>query len=65
PQTRIDRNFGLYESLPAKHQKLVSEGRIAKGMSKPAVFLALGNPSRKVEGYQDDAGYERWDYTRL
>jgi outer membrane protein assembly factor BamE (lipoprotein component of BamABCDE complex) len=65
PQTRIDRNYSLYESLPPKHQELVHQGRITKGMSKSAVFLALGDPSRKTEGYRDNDHFERWDYTRL
>jgi hypothetical protein len=65
PQSRIDGNYSLYESLPAKHQELVSQGKIAKGMSKSAVFLALGNPSRKSEGFRDDTHFERWNYTRL
>lgn len=65
PQSRIDQNPSLYESLPSKHRELISKGRIAKGMSKSAVFLALGDPNRKTEGFRDDAAFERWDYTRL
>ncbi len=65
PQTRIDRNYTLYEALPAKHRTLVGQGQIAKGMSKSAVYLALGNPGRKSEGFRDNARYERWDYTRM
>jgi outer membrane protein assembly factor BamE (lipoprotein component of BamABCDE complex) len=65
PQARIDRNPGLFESLPANHQELARQGRLTKGMSKPAVYLALGNPSRKSEGFHDNAPFERWDYTRL
>lgn len=65
PQTRIDRDYSLYQSLPPKHQELVQRGEIAEGMSKSAVYLAWGNPSRKVQGHRDDADFERWDYTRL
>ena len=65
PQARIEGNYALYESLPEKHRELVSQGRIDKGMSKSAVYLALGDPSRKVRGFRDDAHFERWDYTRL
>lgn len=65
PQTRIERNMSLYESLPPKHRELVSQGRIDKGMSTSAVYLALGNPSRKTRGFRDDKSFERWDYTRL
>lgn len=65
PQTRIDRNYSLYESLPPRHQELVSQGRIEKGMSKQGVYLAFGQPSRKSEGFRDGASFERWDYTGL
>lgn len=65
PQARIDRNYTLFESLPAKHQALVSQGRIAEGMSKGAVYLALGDPGRKSQGSRDGAAFERWDYVRL
>jgi len=65
PQARIDRNASLYESLSGKHQELVSQGRIAKGMSQSAVHLALGPPSRRIQGFREDASFERWEYTRL
>ena len=65
PQSRIDRNASLYDSLPGKQRELVSRGRIAKGMSQSAVYLALGPPSRKIHGFREDAPFERWDYTRL
>ena len=58
PQIRIDRNYSLYESLSPKHQELVQQGRIAKGMSKSAVYLALGDPSRKVRGYRNDRDFD-------
>ena len=65
PRVRIQHNVSLYEALPAEHKELVHQGRIAKGMSKHAVYLALGRPGRKLRGFRDDAPFERWDYTRL
>ncbi len=65
PQARINRNPSLYDSLPDNHRELVNQGRIAKGMSQSAVHLALGPPNRKIQGFRDDASFERWDYTRL
>ena len=65
PRLRIEQNLSLYESLTGEHKELVHQGRIAKGMSKNAVYLALGGPSRKIRGFRDDASFERWDYTRL
>ena len=65
PTSRIAKNPALYEKLSAKDQKLVSEGRIDKGMTKPAVFLALGHPSSKVEGDKNGKKFEHWNYTVL
>lgn len=65
PQWRITQNTSIYESLSDDHQKLASKGRIAKGMTEPAVYLALGNPARKIRGYRSDAPYERWEYSRM
>ena len=65
PQWRIERNASLYESLPDNHRDLAGRGRITKGMSQSAVYLALGTPSRKVRGFRNNTSFERWDYTRL
>ena len=64
PQSRIAANPSLYEALPAKHQELASQGRVTKGMSKEAVFLAWGRPARKGEGSRNGRSFERWDYAR-
>lgn len=62
PQGRISRNSGTYSLLSPEHRELVAAGKIAKGMSKDAVRLAWGSPSRVFE--EDKAGVrgERWDY---
>lgn len=65
PQTRIDANPALYQALPKKHQALVSQGKLTKGMSEPAVFLAWGNPSSKSEGMRNDDLYQTWTYSHL
>jgi len=65
PTSRIEKHPDLYRDLSPSHQKLVSEGRIAKGMTKPGVFLALGNPDRKIDGNKDGKSYQRWDYSVL
>jgi hypothetical protein len=62
PQTRIAAHPEIYEALSPKHRQLVSLGRLDKGMSEGAVFLAWGNPSRKAEGVRDNRRFERWDY---
>ena len=63
-QSRIAKNGGMYSLLSSEHRRLVSTGQIAKGMSKDAVYLAWGTPS-KVFHVEDGAGQkERWLYTR-
>lgn len=65
PQSRIQKNPELFLSLPDKHQKLVKQGKIDRGMSEPAVYIAMGNPSNKTTGNREGRSYERWDYTEL
>lgn len=60
--TRIENNPYIYKQLPPKYQELVMKGQITQGMSKKAVFLAWGSPSRSVHGEQNGASFERWDY---
>ena len=64
PAWRINQNASLYQSLSEEHRRLASEGGIAKGMPHKAVYLAMGNPTRKVRGYRSDAPFERWEYLR-
>ncbi len=63
PTSRIEKNPALYNDLSSKHKKLVSEGKITKGMSKPAVFLAMGHPDRKIDGNKDGKNFSRWAYS--
>jgi hypothetical protein len=63
PEARIANNPALFDSLPAKHQELVRQGEISRGMSSAAVTLAWGNPSRRYSGMQNGSSTERWDYT--
>ncbi len=62
PETRIAAQPALFEGLPAKHQELVRQGRIDKGMSTDAVLIAWGRASREYEGSEDGAATLRWDY---
>ena len=64
PEWRINQNASLYQSLSEEHRRLASEGGIAKGMPPKAVYIAMGNPTRKVRGYRSDAPFERWEYLR-
>ncbi|MCX6877773.1 MAG: hypothetical protein NTW21_28775 [Verrucomicrobia bacterium] len=63
PETRIRQYPELYGSLSSKEQQLVQQGKLAKGMSQDAVFLAWGSPALRYEGFQRDQSALRWDYT--
>jgi len=65
PQTRIEKNPELFLKLPKKDQTLVKQGKIDRGMSPEAVYLAMGNPDTKVSGNQKGINYTRWDYSVL
>lgn len=62
PQTRIAQRPETFQALSVKHQELVSQGEIAKGMPKDAVAIAWGSPDGRVEGLRDGKAMERWDY---
>jgi hypothetical protein len=62
PEERIAKNPTLFQSLPAKHQSLVQQGEIARGMSHDAVILAWGKPSRRYSGMHSGGTTDRWDY---
>lgn len=62
PQTRIQREPQKFEALGKKHQELVEQGRIDRGMPPDAVYLAWGAPSRTFQGSKGGRLTERWDY---
>lgn len=62
PQKRIEKNPQLYSALSNRDKTLVSQGRIDKGMSREAVFLAWGNPDRVQVGEENGRNLERWGY---
>ena len=63
PAARIAAQPAMFEGLPAKHQSLVRQGQIDKGMSTDAVYLAWGRASREYEGSENGAPTLRWDYS--
>lgn len=62
PQARIQQNPQKFEALSAKHQELVRQGQITRGMSTDAVYLAWGRPSASFQGSKGGKATERWDY---
>ena len=65
PTSRIEQNPEIYNALGVREQELVSNGQIAEGMSPGGVFLALGEPQRRLEGSSEGISTQRWDYTAL
>ncbi|MDZ4288070.1 MAG: hypothetical protein U0984_08930 [Prosthecobacter sp.] len=61
-EQRIVRNPQLYEKLSVSDQGLVTHGEIREGMTKDAVYLALGRADYVAEGRERGAGIERWTY---
>lgn len=64
-QRRIDKNPEMYTSLSEQDQQRVNSKKIEQGMSKEAVYLTFGGPSRSTKGEKGGTLYERWYYTRL
>lgn len=62
---RIEKNPQIYNDLTTREQELVSQGQIEEGMPPGAVYLALGEPDRRLEGQSEGKRTMRWDYTTL
>ena len=62
PDARIAARPQVFEALSTKHQGLVKQGELGKGMSKDAVSIAWGTPAQSLEGFRDGKTMERWDY---
>ena len=62
PQSRIAESPRQYAALSTKHQVLVQQGQLARGMSPDAVYLAWGRPSSTFQGSRNGQLSERWDY---
>lgn len=64
PASRIEANPVMFRALNGEQQLMVQQGRICKGMTKDAVFLAWGKPaSAPMVGEKDGRRFERWVYT--
>lgn len=62
---RIEKHPDIYNSLTTREQELISNEQIAEGMSPNAVYIALGAPDRRLEGFSEGQRTLRWDYTSL
>jgi len=61
--SRLTRNQALLSSLPAEHQSLIRQGRVAVGFTQAEVYLAWGAPSHKTFTENTRGNEEAWLYT--
>ncbi len=61
-ENRISQNPALYKKLSAKDRGLVAAGDVREGMSKDAVYLALGRPDMVRERSTARNISESWAY---
>lgn len=62
PQSRIEANPALYQGLSGTHKSLVSQGKIAEGMSPEAVFIAWGKADNIRTSSERGQITETWIY---
>lgn len=62
PQSRIEKNPGLFLKLNARDRQLVQSGSVREGMSRDAVFLAWGRPDSVSVGANRGRQKESWTY---
>jgi hypothetical protein len=65
PQTRVQQNPALYDSLSAADRDLVMKGTISEGMTKDAVYLAWGKPDSVTTGSDRGKVTETWRYATM
>jgi hypothetical protein len=61
-ESRISDHPDIYQSLSPRDQALVSHGQIRSGMPRSAVWLAWGDPDRRISGNMRGHETETWIY---
>jgi len=64
PDQRISRAQSEFNQLPPTVQEQISAGRVDIGFTETMVWMALGEPSRKVERVSAEGVAQVWYYTR-
>lgn len=62
PETRIAENRELFERLTPEEQESVQAGQVQIGYTPEMVFLALGEPDRKITRRTKDDSLNIWIY---
>jgi hypothetical protein len=65
PASRIADSPWLYDRLPERQRELVRQGKLERGMSPDAVWLAWGEPAQRFEGWEKGKATLRWDYAGI
>jgi len=65
PDTRIAKNRGSFDSLPAETQQKIRAGQVEVGFTPEMVQLALGEPDRVFTRHSDRGDTEVWGYRTL
>jgi hypothetical protein len=65
PQGRLSANPAMAGSLSPAQREAVLAGKISEGMTRDAVYLALGRPSNVRKGSSSGKETEVWRYTNL
>ena len=64
PDQRISRAQAEYNQLPPAVQQQIRAGQIDLGFTETMVWMALGEPARKVERVSAEGTAQVWVYTR-
>ena len=65
PESRAKERPEAFNKLSDKQRTAALEGELIEGMSKDAVYVALGKPSRMLQSREKGVERERWIYTQL
>ncbi len=65
PASRAAKYPQMADALTPTQRESVMRGHITEGMSKDAVYLAWGAPSRVTRGSEGGRDFEQWRYTEL
>lgn len=60
--TRITEKAAVFEALPPEQRQMIQDGQIEAGFTADMVYIAMGQPTRRVAEELDGAQVEAWTY---